>query len=67
MEPQKLKYPKTLKDIPSWRQRQIEADLRWFLAFSPGQRLRWVDREWREIRDFIERFGLKRDETGERS
>ncbi|MBM4340595.1 MAG: hypothetical protein FJ110_13760 [Deltaproteobacteria bacterium] len=63
----KIKYPKSMKDIPLWRQRQLEEDLRWFLGFSPAQRLEWVDREWKEIQNFIEKFGLKTYETGKRS
>lgn len=66
MAPLKIKYPKTLKDIPSWRQRQIEQDLRWFLRLSPAQRLECVDREWKEIQEFIRKFGLKKHETRKR-
>lgn len=63
----KIRYPKSLKDIPLWRQRQLEEDLLWFSRFSPAQRLEWVDREWKEIQNFIEKFGLKKHETGKRS
>ncbi len=56
----KIVYPKTLKDIPLWRQRQLEEDLRWFLGFSPVERLECIDREWKEIQDFIKKFGLKK-------
>ena len=35
MVSQKIVYPKSLKDIPLWRQRQIEEDLLWFSRFSP--------------------------------
>ncbi|MBM4307533.1 MAG: hypothetical protein FJ115_07000 [Deltaproteobacteria bacterium] len=67
MASKKIVYPKTLKDIPPWRQRQLEEDLRWFSKFSPVQRLEMMDREWEEIQDFIEKFGLKRNETRKRS
>ncbi len=67
MASKKIVYPKTLKDIPLWRQRQIEEDILWFSRFSPAQRLKWADREWKEIQDYIETFGLKRDETRKRN
>jgi len=67
MASKKIVYPKTLKDIPLWRQRQLEEDLLWFSRFSPAQRLECIDREWKEIQDFIKRFGLKKYETGKRS
>ncbi len=67
MTSKKIAYPKSLKDIPLWRQRQLEEDLLWFSKFSPTERLRYVDREWDEIQTFINKFGLKRHETGERS
>jgi hypothetical protein len=38
MASKKIVYPKTLKDIPLWRQRQLEEDLLWFSRFSPSQR-----------------------------
>ncbi len=67
MASKKIVYPKTLKDIPLWRQRQLEENLLWFSRFSPAQRLECIDREWKEIQDFIKRFGLKKYETGKRS
>jgi len=42
-------YPKSLKDIPLWRQRQLAQDLLWFSRFSPVERLQYIDREWEEI------------------
>jgi hypothetical protein len=63
----KFNYPKTLKDIPLWRQRQLEEDILWFSRFSPAQRLEIMDREWEEIQGFIKKFGLKRYEAGKRS
>jgi len=59
-------YPKSLKDIPVWRQRQLAQDLLWFSKFSPCERLRYIDREWEEIQLFINKFGLKKDETRKR-
>lgn len=60
MADEKIPYPKSLRDIPRWRQREIEEDLRWFLRFSPSKRLEYIDREWDEARRFIDRFGFKR-------
>jgi hypothetical protein len=56
----KIIYPKSLKDIPLWRQRQLEEDLLWFSKFSPAERLRYIDLEWEEIQNFIDKFGVKR-------
>lgn len=67
MAPLKFKYPKSLKDIPLWRQRQLEEDLLWFSRFSPAQRLECIDREWEEIQEFIKKFGSKKHETGKRN
>ena len=67
MASKKIVYPKALKDIPLWCQRQLKEDLLWFSRFSPSERLECIDREWKEIQDFIEKFGLKRDETRKRS
>ncbi len=67
MSPLKFKYPKSLKDIPLWRRRQLKEDLLWFSRFSPCERLRYIDREWEEIQDFIKKFGLKRHGTRKRS
>jgi hypothetical protein len=67
MTSKKIAYPKSLKDIPLWRQRRLEEDLLWFSKFSPSERLRYIDREWDEIQTFINKFGLKRHETGKRS
>jgi hypothetical protein len=63
----KIVYPKSLKDIPAWRQRQLAQDLLWFSKFSPCERLRYIDREWEEIQLFINKFGLKKDGTRKRS
>ncbi len=63
----KIVYPKSLKDIPQWRQYQLTQDLLWFSKFSPGERLRYIDREWEEIQAFINKFGLKKHGTRKRS
>jgi hypothetical protein len=67
MTSKKIAYPKSLKEIPLWRQRQLEENLSWFSKFSPTERLRYIDREWDEIQTFINKFGLKKHETGKRS
>ena len=59
-------YPKSLKDIPSWRRREITQDLLWFSKYSPADRLRFVDQEWKEIQKFINLFGLKKHGTRKR-
>ena len=51
-------YPKSLKDIPAWRRRQIAQDIQWFTRYSPTERLDYVDREWAEIQDFIKDYGF---------
>jgi len=67
MASKKIVYPKSLKDISIWRQRQLAQDLLWFSKFSPCERIRYMDREWEEIQHFIRKFGLKRHGTGKRS
>jgi len=67
MANKKIIYPKSLKDIPVWRQRQLAQDLLWFSTFSPNERIRYIDREWEEIQQFIKKFGLKRHGTRKRS
>ena len=62
----KILYPKCLKDIPRWRQRQLAEDIQWFLRYSPVQRLRHIDREWQETQEFIARFGLIKHGTAKR-
>jgi hypothetical protein len=67
MNSKKILYPKSLKDIPVWRQRQLAQDLLWFSKFSPAERLKYIDREWQEIQAFINEFGLKTHGAGKRS
>jgi hypothetical protein len=54
----KIIYPKALKDIPSWRRRQISRDILWFSRFPPADRLEHIDREWAEIQDCVAKFGF---------
>jgi hypothetical protein len=63
MARKKIVYPKSLKDIPVWRQRQLAQDLLWFSRFSPVQRLEYIDQEWEEIQLFINKFGLEKHGT----
>ncbi len=67
MARKKIVYPKSLKDIPVWRQRQLAQDLLWFSKFSPVERLQYIDREWEDIQTFINKFGLKTHGTRKRS
>jgi hypothetical protein len=52
----RIVYPKSLKDIPLWRQRLLAQALLWFSKFSPVQRLECIDREWEEIQLFISKM-----------
>ena len=67
MMSKKIVYPKSLKDIPVWRQHQLAQDLLWFSKFSPCERLRYIDRESEEIQTFINKFGLKKHGARKRS
>jgi hypothetical protein len=67
MASKKIVYPKSLKDIPLWRQRQLAQDILWFSKFSPVERLRYIDREWEDTQVFINKFGLKKHGTRKRS
>ena len=67
MVSKKVVYPKSLKDIPVWRRRQLTQDLLWFSKFSPCERIRYIDREWEEIQQFIKKFGLKTHGARKRS
>jgi hypothetical protein len=60
-------YPKSLKDIPPWRRRQITQDIRWFSRYSPTERLEYVDREWADIQNFIKEYGLQKHGTRKRN
>lgn len=56
----KIVYPKSLKEIPLWRRRELEEEILWFSKFSPAERLRFIDREWEETQEFIKRFRFKK-------
>jgi hypothetical protein len=66
MTKKRIVYPRSLKDIPLWRRRQISQDILWFTRYTPTERLDHIDREWEDIQDFIRRFGLRRHGTGKR-
>jgi hypothetical protein len=55
----KIVYPKSVKDIPGERSKELEEELTHFLKFSPCERLRFVEKEWLELQDYINRFGAK--------
>jgi hypothetical protein len=59
MAGKRIVYPKSLKDIPLWRRRQIAEDILWFSKYTPSERLDYIDREWVEVQDFIRDFSLK--------
>jgi hypothetical protein len=67
MAGKRIVYPKSLKDIPLWRRRQITEDILWFSKYTPSQRLDYIDREWVEVQDFIRDFSLKEYGTRKRS
>ncbi len=67
MPPKKIVYPKSLKEIPVWRRRQITEDFLWFSKYSPCEKLRYIDREWEEIQTFIKKFGFQGYGTRKRS
>ena len=55
----KIRYPDTVKDILPERSEELEKEIAHFLRFSPCERLRYVEREWADLHDYIERFGIK--------
>jgi hypothetical protein len=67
MARKKMVYPKFLRDIPSWRRRELTRDILWFSRYSPCERLKWADREWNEIQSYIKKFGLQSHGTRKRS
>jgi len=67
MAGKRIVYPKSLKNIPLWRRRQITEDILWFSKYTPSQRLDYIDREWVEVQDFIRDFSLKEYGTRKRS
>ena len=67
MAGKRIVYPKSLKDIPLWRRRQITEDILWFSKYTPSERLDYIDREWVEVQDFIRDFGFQEYGTRKRS
>ena len=53
--------------MPLWRRRQIAQDILWFSKYTATERLDHIDREWKDIQDFIREFGFQRYGTGKRS
>ncbi len=51
-------YPKSVEEIPPERRKEIEKELIHFLRFSPCERLRYVEKEWIDFRDYINKFGV---------
>lgn len=62
-----IAYPKSIDDIPLWRQRELEADLLWFSKYPPSKRLAYIDREWEQTERFIQRFSLEKRWKGKRN
>ena len=54
----KIRYPKRIEEIPPERQAELEKEIAHFLKFSPCQRLRYVEREWTALQDYIKKFGV---------
>jgi hypothetical protein len=63
MASRKITYPKSLKNIPSWRRREITQELLRFSKYSPSERLRFIDQEWEEVQTFINKFGIRKHGT----
>ena len=53
-----IRYPSKVEDIPDERQEELEKDLAHFLKFSPCERLRYVEKEWLALQNYIKRFGV---------
>jgi hypothetical protein len=60
-------YPKSLKDIPHWRRRQIAQDIEWFSRYSAVERLDYVDREWTESQAILKNMVFRKNGTKKRS
>lgn len=52
------KYPAKLSDIPAHRRKDIEASLRWFLRFSPVDRIKISEYQWDEAQSYIQKFSI---------
>jgi len=55
----KIHYPDTVKEIPSDRSEELAREILHFLQFSPCKRLRYVEKEWNALKNYIERFGIQ--------
>ncbi|MCK4390159.1 MAG: hypothetical protein KAV83_07985 [Desulfobacterales bacterium] len=53
-----IRYPKCMEEIPSQRQEELEKEISHFLKFSPCQRLRYVEKEWLALQNYIQKFGV---------
>ena len=53
-----IQYPKDLESISAERQEEIEKEIRHFLRFSPCNRLRYIEKEWLALQDYIKKFGV---------
>ena len=58
-------YPRSIDDIPLWRQRELEADLLWFSGYPPSKLS--IDREWEQTQRFIQRFSLEKRWKGKKN
>jgi hypothetical protein len=67
MAGKRIVYPRSLKEIPLWRRRQITEDILWFSKYTPSERLDYIDREWVDVQEFIRDFSLKKYGTRKRS
>jgi hypothetical protein len=54
----KIRYPKSIEEIPAERRKELEKEIAHFLKFSPCQRLRYVEREWTALQEYIKKFGV---------
>lgn len=54
-----IHYPRSVDEIPPERRDEPEKEITHFLKFSPGERLRYVEKEWLALQDYIKRFGVK--------
>jgi len=57
-ENMEIRYPSSVEDIPDDRQKELEEELAHFSKLSPCERLRFVEKEWIALQDYIKRFGV---------
>lgn len=53
-----IHYPNNVNDIPPDRNEELEKEIVHFLRLSPCERIRYVEKEWSAIQDYIKRFGI---------